>query len=64
MIDVILLADEAREKGYDKDPATAQEIREVLRDAILKKAHDGVPAPNDIPATRFRRTRSPQGRLP
>jgi peptidyl-prolyl cis-trans isomerase C len=51
MIDVILLADEAREKGYDKDPPTEQEIREILRDAILKKAHEGVPAPMDVPAS-------------
>ena len=51
MIDVMLLADEAHEKGYDKDPVTEQETREILRDAILKKAHDGVPAPNDIPAS-------------
>jgi DNA-directed RNA polymerase subunit F len=50
MIDVMLLADEAREKGYDKDPTTQQEIREILRDAILKRAREGVPAPNDIPA--------------
>ncbi len=50
MIDVMLLADEAREKGYDKDPATAQEVREILRDAIIKKAHEGTAAPNDIPA--------------
>jgi DNA-directed RNA polymerase subunit F len=50
MIDVTLLADEAREKGYDKDPATQQEIREILRDAVLKKAREGVPAPNDVPA--------------
>lgn len=50
MIDVTLLADEAREKGYDKDPSTQQEIREILRDAILKRAREGVPAPNDIPA--------------
>lgn len=50
MIDVTLLADEAREKGYDKDPATAQELREILRDALLNKAREGVPAPQDIPA--------------
>jgi hypothetical protein len=49
MIDVMLLADEAREKGYDKDPITQQEIREILRDAMLKAAHDGVPGPNAIP---------------
>jgi peptidyl-prolyl cis-trans isomerase C len=50
MIDVMLLADEAREKGYDKDPATQQEVREILRDALLKKAREGVPAPEDIAA--------------
>jgi len=49
MIDVMLLADEARAKGYDKDPETQQEVREILRDAYLQKARDGVPAPNDIP---------------
>jgi peptidyl-prolyl cis-trans isomerase C len=51
MIDVMLLADEAREKGYDKDPATQQEVREILRDALLKRAREGVPAPEDIPAS-------------
>ena len=50
MIDVTLLADEAREKGYDKDPSTQQELREILRDALLKKAREGAPAPEDIPA--------------
>lgn len=49
MIDVMLLADEARAKGYDKDPETQQEVREILRDAYLQKAREGVPAPNDIP---------------
>jgi peptidyl-prolyl cis-trans isomerase C len=54
MIDVMLLADEAREKGYDKDPLTQQELREILRDAMLKKAHEGVPAPNEIPVEEVR----------
>jgi len=49
MIDVMLLADEARAKGYDKDPVTQQELREILRDAMLKKAREGVPAPNELP---------------
>ena len=49
MIDVMLLADEARAKGYDKDPVTQQEVREILRDAMLKKAREGVPAPNELP---------------
>jgi hypothetical protein len=49
MIDVMLLADEARARGYDQDPEAQQELREVLRDALLKKAREGAPAPNDIP---------------
>ena len=54
MIDVMLLADEAREKGYDKDPVTQQETREILRDAMLKRARVGVPTPNEIPAEEVR----------
>jgi peptidyl-prolyl cis-trans isomerase C len=50
MIDVMLLADEARTMGYDKDAVTQQEMREILRDAMLKKAREGAPEPNDIPA--------------
>ncbi len=48
MIDVMLLADEARARGYDQDPETQQELREILRDAMLAKAREGAPAPNDI----------------
>jgi peptidyl-prolyl cis-trans isomerase C len=54
MIDVMLLADEAREHGYDKDPATQQEIREIVRNAVLKKARASAPAPNDIPESEVR----------
>lgn len=54
MIDVMLLADEARQKGYDKDPVTEQEIREILRDAMLKAVHEGVPGPSAIPEDEVR----------
>jgi peptidyl-prolyl cis-trans isomerase C len=54
MIDVMLLADVARDKGYDKDPVTQQEIREILRDAMLKKARDGLPGPSEIPEVEVR----------
>jgi len=50
MIDVKLLADEARERGYDKDPIAEQETREILRDAVLRKARESAPTPNDVPA--------------
>jgi peptidyl-prolyl cis-trans isomerase C len=54
MIDVMLLADEARAQGYDKEPLAEQEIREILRDAYLEKAREGAPAPADIPADEVR----------
>ena len=54
MIDVMLLADEARAKGYDKEPLTQQEIREVLRDAMLRRARAGAPTPADVPAADVR----------
>jgi parvulin-like peptidyl-prolyl isomerase len=49
MINVELLANEAKAKGYDKDPLSDQEIRAILRDAMLVEAHKGVPLPNDVP---------------
>jgi parvulin-like peptidyl-prolyl isomerase len=50
MINAKLLADEAREKGYDKDPKTQEDLRAVLRDAMLKEARRGAPTPAEIPA--------------
>ena len=49
MIDVMLLADEARARGYDSDPLAQQETREILRDAMLREARQGVPEPGAIP---------------
>jgi len=54
MIDVLLLADEARERGYDRDPEAQQQLREILRDAMLKKAREGAPGPDAIPAEQVR----------
>jgi DNA-directed RNA polymerase subunit F len=54
MINVMLLADEARDKHYDQDPQTDQEIRQVLRDALLKQAHEGLGGPSDITADQVR----------
>ena len=50
MINVELLAQEARDKGYDKDPQTQQEVRAVLRDAMLREARKSAPKPDDITA--------------
>ncbi len=48
MIDVMLLADEARARGYDQDPETQEELRQILRDAVIRSARQAAPAPNDI----------------
>jgi peptidyl-prolyl cis-trans isomerase C len=49
MINVELLAREAQVKGYDKDPVAQQEVRAILRDAMLKDARKGAPSPASIP---------------
>lgn len=49
MIDIVLLADDARSKGLDKDPAVEEESREILRDAVLKQVRESAPKPADIP---------------
>ena len=49
MIDIMLLAENARSKGLDKDPRVEQETREILRDALLKQVRDGAQKPADIP---------------
>jgi DNA-directed RNA polymerase subunit F len=51
MINVELLADEAVAKGYDKDPLAQQELRSILRDAMLAEARKGAPTPADISAS-------------
>ncbi|MFO0610979.1 MAG: peptidylprolyl isomerase [Polyangiaceae bacterium] len=50
MIDVELLAEEAKRRGLDKEPATEEAIRAVLRDAYLVEAHKALPTPAEIPA--------------
>jgi len=54
MITVKLLATEAVAKGYDKDPLAQQELRAVLRDAMLAEARKGAPAPADLPENEVR----------
>ena len=49
MIDLELLAAEAKKRGYDQDPQAQEEIRGVLRDALMEQARKGSPGPNDIP---------------
>jgi parvulin-like peptidyl-prolyl isomerase len=48
LVEVELLAQEATAKGYDKDPVAQQELRAVLRDAMLKEARTGAQQPSEI----------------
>ncbi len=54
LANVELLAQEAEAKGYDKDPETQQEVRMVLRDALLRELHKNDVAPADIPVIQAR----------
>jgi DNA-directed RNA polymerase subunit F len=54
MINVELLAHEAIAKGYDQDPVAQQELRSILRDAMLKEAQKGAPTPAEIPESEVR----------
>ena len=54
MINVELLAMEATAKGYDKDPLAQQELRAILRDAMLAEARKNAPTPADIPESEVR----------
>jgi peptidyl-prolyl cis-trans isomerase C len=49
MITVKLLAKEATDKGYDKDPIAQQEMRAILRDSMLAEARKNAPTPADVP---------------
>ncbi len=49
MINIELLAQEAREKGLDKDPIVQEEQRAILREAMLTEARKRAPRPEDVP---------------
>jgi hypothetical protein len=54
MIDVELLAIEAKRRGLDKAPEVDDAVRQILRDAVLARARDDMPAPAEIPAEEVR----------
>jgi peptidyl-prolyl cis-trans isomerase C len=54
IIDVELLAEDARQKKLDQQPEMQQALRQVLREALLRQARQGLPAPADIPQNEVR----------
>jgi parvulin-like peptidyl-prolyl isomerase len=51
MIEVELLAQEARRRGLDKAEETQERVRQILRDQILDDLRKNAPAANDVPDT-------------
>lgn len=54
MVDLELLAIEAKRRGLDKTPEAQESIRQVLRDAVLTEARNALPAPAEIPIEEVR----------
>jgi len=54
MIDVDLLADEAKRRGLDKDPEAQDMLRMILRDAMLAQSREGLPTPAQVPDSEVR----------
>jgi peptidyl-prolyl cis-trans isomerase C len=54
MINVELLASEAKRRGLDKDPETEDAVRTILRDAMLAESRSDLPTPAEIPAEEVR----------
>lgn len=54
IIDVELLAAEAKRRGLDKTGETEDAIRQILRDALLAQSRKDLPAPAEIPQQEVR----------
>lgn len=55
LIDLELLADEARRRGLDKQPETQERLRQLLRDELLAKTRSSLPPPTEIAEADARR---------
>lgn len=55
MIELELLAQEARRRGLHEKPETQERLRQMLRDELFRELRRGVPGPNEIPEAEVRR---------
>jgi peptidyl-prolyl cis-trans isomerase C len=55
MIELELLAQEAKRRGLDKQPETQERIRQMLRDELLRDVRKGAPSPADVPEADVRK---------
>lgn len=49
IIQVELLAEEAKRRGLDKQPETQERVRQMLKDELLRDVRQSMPSPTDIP---------------
>jgi len=49
IVDMELLAQEAKRRGLDKKPEVREAVRQILREAMIAEARKGVPPPAAIP---------------
>lgn len=49
IVDMELLAQEAKRRGLDKKPEVREAIRQILREAMIAESRKGLPAPAAIP---------------
>jgi peptidyl-prolyl cis-trans isomerase C len=54
IIQVELLAEEAKRRGLDKQPETQERLRQMLKDELLRDVRSSAPAPSDIPEAEVR----------
>lgn len=54
IIQVELLAEEAKRRGLDKQPETQERVRQMLRDELLRDMRQSVVSPADIPEAEVR----------
>jgi peptidyl-prolyl cis-trans isomerase C len=54
IIQVELLAEEAKRRGLDKLPETQERVRQMLRDELLRDVRQSVAGPGDIPEAEVR----------
>ncbi|MBI2388824.1 MAG: peptidyl-prolyl cis-trans isomerase [Deltaproteobacteria bacterium] len=54
MIDMHLLADEAKKQGLDKDPLVSEEVRQILVAWMRGKLLEGLPTPAQLPEAELR----------
>lgn len=55
LIDLELLAEEARRRGLDKQPETQERVRQMLRDELLAEERAATPPPSDVSEADARR---------